>query len=132
MTADLDFTRLYDKWKLLKSLDVAPAQAGSNGRPDTTRGRKPVTPPPPAGPKLTGFPKALAMILTSLKRITVNYSDNSSSAIYGFLDSTQLLGNGSRGLRSRGGGIRWGCGRIPILSMRLAERGLISTDTNIQ
>jgi cell surface protein SprA len=129
VTADLDFTRLYDKWKLLKSLDVGTTgKPPPNGRPDTARGRKPVTPPPATGPKLTGFPKALAKILTSLKRIQVNYSDNSSSAIYGFLDSTQILG---MDLRTSEPGWRYTLGARPDTNFinRLGKRGLISTDT---
>ena len=127
LMADLDFTRLYDKWKLLKSLDVGPAK-GPGGRPDTSRARKPVVPPPPSGPHLTGFPKALATILTSLKRITVNYSDNSSSAIYGFLDSTQVLG---MDLRSQEPGWRYTLGGRPDTNFinKLGRKGLLSTDT---
>jgi len=129
VTADLDFTRLYDKWKLLKSLDVGTGKLLPNGRPDTARGRKPVTPPPQTGPKLTGFPKAVAKILTSLKRITVNYSDNSSSAIYGFLDSTQILG---MDLRTSQPGWRYTLGMRPDTNFinKLGRKGLISTDTN--
>ena len=129
VTADLDFTRLYGKWKLLKSLDVGTGKSPPpNGRPDTTHGRKPVTPPPPSGPKLTGFPKALAMILTSLKRVTVNYSDNSSSAIYGFLDSTQILG---MDLKTSEPGWRYTLGMRPDTNFinKLGRKGLISTDT---
>lgn len=128
-TADLDFTRLYDKWKLLKSLDVGTTgKPPPNGRPDTTHGRKPVTPPPAPGPKLTGFPKAFAKILTSLKRITVNYSDNSSSAIYGFLDSTQILG---MDLRTSEPGWKYTLGGRPDTNFinKLGRKGLISTDT---
>jgi cell surface protein SprA len=131
VTADLDFTRLYDKWKLLKSLDVGTTgKPPPNGRaPDTTHGRKPAAPPPPTGPQLKGFPKALAKILTSLKRVTVNYADNSSSAIYGFLDSTQLLG---MDLKTSEPGWRYTLGMRPDTNFinRLGKRGLISTDTN--
>ena len=130
VTADLDFTRLYDKWKLLKSLDVGTTRKPPpKGRvPDTTHGRKPAAAPPP-GPQLKGLPKALAMILTSLKRVTVNYSDNSSSAIYGFLDSTQLLG---MDLKTSEPGWRYTLGMRPDTNFinSLGKRGLISTDTN--
>jgi cell surface protein SprA len=129
VTADLDFTRLYDKWKLLKSVNLGPPKAAPNGRQDTSRGRKPVTPPPPTGPQLTGFPKAVARILTSLKRIQVNYSDNSSSAIYGFLDSTQILG---MDLRTSQPGWKYTLGARPDTNFinKLGRKGLISTDTN--
>jgi cell surface protein SprA len=127
LTADLDFTRLYDKWKLLKSLDAGPARTGTNGRPDTSRGRRPVT-PPPTGPQLTGFPKALARILTSLKHVQFTYSDNSASAIYGFLDSTQVMG---MDLRSSQPGWKYAFGARPDTNFinKLGRKGLISTDT---
>ncbi|HXD77671.1 MAG TPA: cell surface protein SprA [Puia sp.] len=127
VTADLDFTRLYDKWKLLKSLDAGPSRP-TNGRPDTGRGRRPST-APPAGPQLTGFPRAVARILTSLKRISINYSDNSASAIYGFLDSTQALG---MDLRTQQPGWKYTLGMRPDTNFinRLGQKGLIATDTN--
>jgi cell surface protein SprA len=125
--ADLDFSRLYDKWKVLKSLDVGPARTTlPNGKPDTARAKKP--PPVPTGPQLTGFPKTLARLLTSLKRITINYSDNSSSAIYGFLDSTQILG---MDLRSSEPGWKYTLGQRPDTNFinKLGRRGLLSVDT---
>jgi cell surface protein SprA len=130
VTADLDFTRLYDKWKLLKSLDVGTTGKPPNGKgPDTARVKKPVTPPPPPGPRLTGFPKAVAMLLTSMKRITLNYSDNSSSAIYGYMDSTQILG---MDLKTSEPGWRYTLGMRPDTNFinKLGRKGLISTDTN--
>ncbi|HXB08304.1 MAG TPA: cell surface protein SprA, partial [Puia sp.] len=89
--ADLDFTRLYSKWKLLRGLDQPPPRTitvGGRQVPDTSR-RANATPQTAA---LTGVPKALAKLLISLKHITLNYSDNSSSTIFGFLDSTRALG----------------------------------------
>jgi cell surface protein SprA len=89
--ADFDFTRLYSKWRLLRGLDQPPPRTinvGGRQVPDTSR--RAGSAPQAAG--LTGLPKALAKILTSLKHITINYTDNSSSTIYGFLDSTRVLG----------------------------------------
>ncbi|HEV2355478.1 MAG TPA: cell surface protein SprA, partial [Puia sp.] len=127
VTADLDFTRLYDKWRLLKSLDVGPARP-ANGRQDTARGRRPAAKTPPPGPELTGLPRAMARILTSLKRVTFNYSDNSSSAIYGFLDSTQALG---MDLATSQPGWKYTFGMRPDTNFinRLGQKGLISRDT---
>jgi cell surface protein SprA len=90
LIGDLDFTRLYSKWKLLRGLDQPPPRAGGRGATDTARNRKPATAPPAS--TLSGLPKALAKLLTSIKHITLNYADNSGSTIYGFLDSTQILG----------------------------------------
>ena len=91
--ADLDFTRLYSKFKILRGLDQPPPRMIMvNGKsvPDTAKTRKPVV--APVASTLNGFPKAFAKILTSLKHVTFNYTDNSGSTIYGFLDSTRILG----------------------------------------
>ena len=41
---------------------------------------------------LTGVMKGVAKMLTSLKDITLNYSELSASTIYGYMDSTHFLG----------------------------------------
>ncbi len=124
--ADLDFTRLYGKWKLLRGLDQ-PAGNGAGKPPatsrDTARNKNNFQ-----APRLTGLPKALAKILTSLKHVTFNYSDNSSSTIYGFLDSTRVLG---MNLRDNQPGWKYVFGQRPDTNFinRLGKRGLLSTDT---
>ncbi|MHA4809313.1 T9SS outer membrane translocon Sov/SprA [Flavitalea flava] len=127
LLAELDFTRLYSKWKLLRGLDQAPARPNPNGRngQDTARGKKSLQ-PPSAG--LTGVPKALAKILTSLKHITFNYSDNSSSSIYGFLDSTRVLGMNFRSMQPGWGYVFGGRPDTNFVN-RLGKRGLLSMDT---
>lgn len=130
--AELDFTKLYGKWKLLKSLDQAPGGAKpppARGGPqqDTARGRKPpVERKPP--PELHGAYKALARILTSLKHVTLNYADNSNSTIFGYLDSTRVLG---MNLRSMEPGWAYVFGARPDTNFvnRLGKRGLLSMDT---
>ncbi len=99
LLADLDFTRLYSKWKILRGLDAPPPKMIMvNGKsvPDTAKRR---TAAPPSASSLTGFPKAIAKILTSLKHVTFNYTDNSGSSIYGFLDSTRILGMDFRSMQ---------------------------------
>jgi cell surface protein SprA len=91
LIADLDFTRLYSKWKLLRGLDQPPGRTNARGGADTSRNKRPAAAPQPSS-TLTGVPKVLAKLLTSLKHITLNYADNSGSTIYGFLDSTHVLG----------------------------------------
>ena len=126
LLADLDFTRLYSKWKLLRNLDQVPRPAaqGRNGQ-DTARNKPPVQ---QTLPGLTGLPKALAKILTSLKHITFNYSDNSSSSIFGYLDSTRALGMNLRSMEP-GWGYVFGQRADTNFINKLGKRGLISTDT---
>ncbi len=126
--AELDFTRLYSKWKLLRGLDQAPRPAanGKNGQ-DTSRNAKRPLPAQPVS-TLTGVPKALVKILTSLKHITLNYSDNSSSTIYGYMDSTQALG---MDFHTKQPGWKYVLGSRPDTNFinKLGQRGLLSTDT---
>ena len=128
--ADLDFGKLYDKLKILKNLNAGlSSNSATNGKPDTSRNKRPPPPPPPvSGPQLTGIPKALGRLLTSLKHITFNYSDNSTSNIYGYMDSTQVFG---MDLRDQQPGWKYVFGSRPDTNFinKLGQRGLLSTDT---
>ena len=129
LLADLDFGKLYDKWKVLKNLNAGMSSNFANGKPDTSRNKKPAPPPPPiTGPQLTGIPKVLGRLLTSLKHITFNYTDNSTSNIYGFMDSTQIFG---MDLRDRQPGWKYVFGSRPDTNFinKLGRRGLLSSDT---
>jgi len=127
--ADLDFTRLYSKWKLLRGLDAPPPRMIMvNGRsvPDTAHRRGAA----PQAAALTGVPKALAKILTSLKHITFNYTDNSGSTIYGYLDSTRALGMDWRNMQP---GWKYVFGQRPDTNFinRLGQKHLITQDSTL-
>jgi cell surface protein SprA len=129
LLADFDFTRLYSKWRLLRGLDQPPPRMIMvNGRsvPDTAHRRT-------AGPQaasLTGVSKGLAKILTSLKHITFNYTDNSGSTIFGFLDSTQALGLDFRSMQP---GWKYVFGQRPDTNYinGLGQKHLITTDNTL-
>lgn len=95
--------------------------------PDTARRRGSG---PPQAAALTGFPKAMAKILTSLKHITFNYTDNSASTIYGFLDSTRILGMDFHSMQP---GWKYVFGQRADTNFinKLGQRHLISSDTNL-
>jgi cell surface protein SprA len=127
LVADLDFTRLYSKWKLLGRLDqagAAPPKPPVNGK-DTSRNKPSFQRPVP---ELKGATRALAKLLTSLKHVTLNYSDNSSSAIYGFMDSTKVLGMNLRD-NQPGWGYVFGARPDTNFINRLGQKNLLSRDT---
>jgi cell surface protein SprA len=127
--ADLDFTRLYSKWKILRGLDQTPkGPTTPGGKQDTSRGKKPAFAQPPL-PELKGFSKAMAKLLTSIKHVTFNYSDNSSSNIYGFMDSTKVLGMNLRD-KQPGWGYVFGARPDTTFINKLGQRGILSLDTN--
>ncbi len=132
VTGDLNFSRLYSKWRLLRDLEkqMTPSPPPLPGRKaDSTRKQQP---PPQVEtndqPHLTGVVKALARLLTSLKDVTVNYSENSSSSIYGYMDSTKLLG---MNLKSGEPGFGYIFGEQPDTGFvnRLGKKGLLTNDT---
>jgi cell surface protein SprA len=96
VVSDFSFTRLYAKWGLLRGLDQSPQQGNVPGPPlkkgDTARNKKPPTQNINEGYKLHGFAKTMVKLVTMVKDVTVNYSQNSMSSIFGYTDSTRFLG----------------------------------------
>jgi cell surface protein SprA len=133
LITDLDFTKLYNKLKILRGLNTPPPKMIMvNGKsvPDTARSRRPATTAPQVTSSLSGIPKAVARLITSLKHISVNYADNSSSSIYGYMDSTQALGMDFRSLEP---GWKYIFGQRADTNFinKLGQRNLISTDSNL-
>ncbi len=130
LNGELNFSRLYSKWRLLRDLDQAPQnpkQQQPSNRRDTAANAKPA--PEQQEPyHLKGLLKAVAKLLTSLKGIMLSYSENSASSIYGYMDSTRLLG---LDLKSGEPGFGYVFGAQPDTNFvsKLAKRGLMSTDT---
>lgn len=132
-TAEFDFTRLYGKSRWLRALDdeasgVAPATAPANPQ-DTTGKKKKVKRDPNEPVQLSGFAKFAGRLITSVKRISINYSENANSTIYGYTDSTRILG---MNFRSMAPGWDFVLGRQPDTNFvnRLAAKGLITGDPN--
>lgn len=95
LTGELDFTKLYSKSRYLRALDVdappVPQPAPNNtNKADTTSGKKKRNKNQPV--VLAGGVKFAGRILTALKRISINYSEMSATTIYGYTDSTHVLG----------------------------------------
>jgi cell surface protein SprA len=131
VVSDLDFTRLYSKSKWLRALEPPKTSARPNASrtpADSLRNKKEPPKKVEQLPTLTGFEKAIGRIITSLKHVSLNYSENSASNIYGYLDSTQLFG---MDLKSGEPGLGYTFGLQPNSNFvqKLAQRGLISTDT---
>ncbi len=143
VTAELDFTKLYTKWRWMRALEISPAKnappktntIGKNtpdvpkNKNDTTK-NKTVLKNPNTPAQLNGLEKGLGRILTALKHVNINYSENSSSTINGYLDSTQLLG---MDLKTGEPGLGYIFGKQPGRGFvdHLAQKGLITHDTTL-
>ena len=130
ITADLNFSRLYSKWRLLRELDqqASPLPPNLPGRKNDSLKQKNQAVDYGDRKHLKGFAKGLFKILTSVKDVTFNYSELSASSIYGYMDSTHVLG---MDLKSGQPGFGYVFGEQPDTAYinRLANKGLLSKDT---
>jgi cell surface protein SprA len=79
--------------------------------------------------EMNGAVKAAGKVVTMLKRISVNYSENYKSRLPGFMDSTKFIGNNFRSMQP---GLDYVFGKQPDTNWlnQKAAQGLISRDTN--
>lgn len=135
ITAEFDLTRLYSKSRFLRAVEEdVPAEQRQQQRQqratDTSKvnGKRPKR-DPNEPLELSGAAKAFGRILTSLKRVSFNFTENAGSTIYGYTDSSRILG---MNLRSNAPGWDYVFGRTPDTNFvnRLAQKGLITGDPN--
>ncbi len=132
LSAELDFTRLYSKSRLLRALEedglAPPKPPLPNNKADTTgkaKVKRDRNQPIVLGPGL----KFAGRFLTMLKRLKVDYSENASATIYGYTDSTKALG---MDWRSKAPGLGFIFGKQPDTSFinDIARKGWLSADSN--
>ncbi len=123
LTAEFDFTRLYNKSGLLRSLEDG-APATSAAPPDST-GKNGTDPTRPGT-----VVKLFGRLLTSLKRVSVSYTESATASIYGYTDSTRALG---MNFRSMAPGLAYVFGKQPDTSFinDLAKQGLVTGDPDL-
>jgi len=133
VTGELDFTRLYQKSRFLRALeeDAPPApQPPANNQPDTSGAKKKKRIKDKTQPLvLSPAVKVVGRIFTAMKRISLNYSENSATTVYGYTDSTRNLG---MNFRSNAPGLGFVFGQQPDTNFinKLASRGLLTADPN--
>jgi cell surface protein SprA len=105
-TAELDFTRLYQKSRFLRALDwdapqAAPVPPAVKNPADTaTRKGKKVKErkikDPNALPELSTVVKVVGRLITSVKRMSITYNSTGTTSLAGYTDSTKILGTNWR------------------------------------
>jgi cell surface protein SprA len=129
-TGELDFSKLYSKSRLLRAFEEeAPpaAPADPNAPRDTTTKAKVRDKNAPL--QLGSGVKFLGRILTSLKRVSVTFSEIGTSNIYGYTDSTKVLG---MNFKTMAPGWDFVLGRQPDTNFinNLASKGFLTADPN--
>jgi cell surface protein SprA len=132
VTGEFDLTRLYAKSRYLRALDwdaapAAPKQPDAKGKTDSLSRNPPVQSGPNDLPQLSTFVKVIGRIITSVKRVSVQYSDAATTSLAGYTDSTKILGMNPN---SNAPGWGFAFGKQPDTSFinDFAKRGLISNN----
>jgi cell surface protein SprA len=129
LNGDLDFERLYTKWKLLRAVytdgQPQPKPTAPPANPKDTSAKKKKVKNPNDLPNVAAVPKFFLKMVTSLKRIGVQYTEDMSSLLPGYMDSTRILGMNPR---SNSPGWKYIMGYQPDTAdiNRLGQRGLLS------
>ncbi len=125
-TAEFDFTRLYSKSRFLRAIEEDTPNIPKDSTASKTKEKRDKSEPL----VLNGGVKFLGRIVTALKRISINYNETATASIYGYTDSTQLLG---MNFRSNAPGLGFIFGGQPDTSFinTLASKGVISGDENL-
>jgi cell surface protein SprA len=134
ISGEFDFGRLYSKAKILRQLQFQQALSNTtrpnqtNNKTDSAKNKNQNIQQNTA--QYNVFLKVFVRLLTAVKHINISYSENSSSTIYGYTDSTNFMGvnlkNGEPGL-----GYAFGMQPNQKFVENLAKKGLISTDTTL-
>ena len=131
VTGEFNFDQFYNKFKFLRAVYTDNPTAANPKQPkaaaDTTKGKRSKVKDPNALPQIGKVPKAFLQMLTSLKRVGVQYTEDFGTLLPGYLDSTQILGVN---MRSTSPGWKYALGYQPDTSdiNRLGAIGLLSRD----
>ncbi|UAY52556.1 T9SS outer membrane translocon Sov/SprA [Ferruginibacter albus] len=146
-TAQLDFTRLYNKSKFLRALDmpqVKKEKAEVKTKTDTLfrfvrrdsikvkeikRIRTRKIKDPNAMPYVGLGARIFGKLLTSIKQVNISLSENANTRLPGYTDSTQYVGQDWKSMQP---GLGFILGQQPDTSWlnAAASKGLITKDTN--
>ncbi len=128
VTGEFNFDQLYNKWKFLQSVySESPVSAQPKQTVVDSAGNRRRVRDPNQLPTVTGVPRFFAKLLTSVKRIGVQYTEDLGTLLPGYLDSTEFLG---MNLRSQSPGWKYVLGYQPDTSQinKLGAEGLITHD----
>jgi cell surface protein SprA len=134
-TGEFDFTRLYGKSRWLRALDQSappPPQQQQQKKDTTTKKgatvKKKTKRDPNAPVEMSGFARGVGKVLTSVKRMSINFSENANTTIYGYTDSTQHFG---MNFKSGAPGLAFILGHQPDTNdiNRYAAKGWLTNDS---
>lgn len=139
ITGEFDFSRLYNKSRFLRAFEDDGSPASAAPKRDTAANKSDTTGAGKKGKRikrdknepivLGSGVKFIGRIFTALKRISINYSENAATTIYGYTDSTRVLG---MDFKSMAPGLGFVFGQQPDTNFinEFARKGLLTADPN--
>ncbi|RPD38878.1 cell surface protein SprA [Chitinophaga barathri] len=136
LTAEFKFNELYNRNKWLRKINANAASGGEYvppGMSNTPGAQKQQQDKKEEDDGISPVVKGLMRVVMALKRVNVNYSENSGTRMPGYLDSTKIVG---MNWQSMAPGLAFTFGKQPDKAFMddFSKRGLLSPDTlfNIQ
>ncbi len=145
LNGEFRFEDLYNKWKFLRAVNTSGSghttannasnkssnQKGNNAlktKADSLLAKQKKVKDPNALPQIPAVPKFFLRLLTSLKRVGIQYTEDFGTTLPGYMDSTKILGSD---IRSREPGFGFVFGYQPDTSWinRMGAKGLLSHDS---
>ncbi len=95
LNSEFKFDELYNKSRLLRAANMPsqpqpPASKNNNNKQDTAKVKRPKN--KNDLPNLGAIPKTFLRLLTSLKRVGIQYTEDFGTTLPGYMDSTRILG----------------------------------------
>ncbi|HEX2628737.1 MAG TPA: cell surface protein SprA, partial [Chitinophagaceae bacterium] len=136
INGELKFEELYNKWKFLRAVyntqpkPIADSTKKNSNQKDTTSGKKPKrVKDPNALPYVGPIPRFFAKLLTSVKRVGIQYTEDFGTTLPGYMDSTRVLGNNLKSSQPGFGFSFFGYQPDTNWINSFAAKGLLSSDT---
>ena len=131
-TAELDLASLYQKSRFLRAFEEesptpppVPQQKNPADTASKAKKKRDKSEPLQLGKGI----KFVGRLFTSLKRVSVNYTESANSTIYGYTDSSRNLG---MNFKTMAPGLDYVFGRQPDTNFinKLAQKGFLTADPN--
>jgi cell surface protein SprA len=129
LNGELNFDQLYNKSRLLRAANsptIPQANNAAKNVKDTAKTKKPKN--KNDLPQLGAVPKTLLRLLTSLKRVGIQYTEDFGTILPGYMDSTRILGYNPKS-GEPGFGFIFGYQPDTNWINEFGARGLITHDT---
>ncbi len=133
INGDFNFNQLYNKWKFLRGINNPPPRQRNQNGNRSSSGNNNQNKSKETASEVSPVLRALVRPLLMLKRISINYSENGTTFLPGYLDSTGFMGQNWHSMKP-GLGFAFGWQPSEAWLNRISREGWLTPDStfNIQ